>query len=110
MRTSAAAPFISRDLAILHVAMYNASESLRNTYNPYSFGSYTGSTPMSGPAGASLEAAMASAANTIMQSLYSGSSGTFTSLYNNQLTGIADGQAKTDGIVWGQSIANDILA
>jgi len=110
MRTSTAAPFISRDLAILHVAMYNASESLRNTYNPYSFGSYTGSTPMSGPAGASLEAAMASAANTIMQSLYSGSSGTFTSLYNNQLTGIADGQAKTDGIVWGQSIANDILA
>lgn len=109
MRTSTAAPYMARDLAILHVAMYNASESLRNTYNPYSFGSYTGSAPMSGPAGASLEAAMASAANTIMQSLYAGSSAGFTSLYNTQLSGIADSQAKTDGIAWGQTIANDIL-
>lgn len=109
MRTSTVAPLMTRDLAILHVAMYNASESLRNTYNPYSFGSYTGSAPMSGPAGASLEAAMASAANTIMQGLYSGSSGSFTSLYNNQLSAIADSQAKTDGIAWGQTIANDIL-
>ena len=52
---------------------------------------------------------MSSAANTIMQSLYSGSSGSLTTFNNAQLAAIANGQAKTDGIAWGQSIANDIL-
>lgn len=109
MRTTSEAPSMARDLAMLHVAMYNASETLRNTYNPYSFGSYSPSGPMSGPAGASLEAAMATAANTIMQNLYSGSSAAFTNLYNSQISLIADGQSKTDGMAWGQTIANDIL-
>lgn len=109
MRDSTAAPFMSRDLAILHVAMYNASQSLQNTYHPYSFGSYSGAPSLSGPAGASLQAAMVSAANTVMQSLYAGSSASFTGLYNTQLAAIADGQAKTDGVLWGQTIANDIL-
>ncbi len=110
MRTSSDAPFITRDLAMLHVAMYNASETLQNNYTPYSFGSYTASGPMSGPAGASIEAAVATAANTIMQNLYGGSSASFTSLYNSQMSSIADNSSKTDGIAWGQSIANDILA
>jgi hypothetical protein len=109
MRTTSAAPLMTRDLAMLHVAMYNASETLQNNYTPYSFGGYTASGPMSGPAGASIEAAVATAANTIMQSLYAGSSASFTSLYNSQLASIADNQSKTDGITWGQSIANDIL-
>lgn len=53
---------------------------------------------------------MATAANTVMQSLYGGSSAAFTSLYDTQLGGIAAGQAKDDGIAWGLSIANDMLA
>ncbi len=110
MRTTSDAPFMTRDLAMLHVAMYNASETLQNNYTPYSFGGYTASGPMSGPAGASIDAAVATAANTIMQSLYAGSSASFTGLYNSQLSSIAESQSKTDGITWGQSIANDILA
>lgn len=110
MRTTSSAPFMTRDLAMLHVAMYNASETLQNNCTPYSFGGYTASGPMSGPAGASIEAAVATAANTIMQSLYAGSSASFTGLYNSQLSSIADSQSKTDGITWGQSIANDILS
>ncbi len=101
------APVMARDLAILSVAMYNASESIRGGYQVYSFGSY--SAPGSGPAGASYQAAMISAANTVMQGLYSGAGSAFTSLYNTQLGGIADSQAKTDGIAWGATIANDIL-
>ncbi|WP_395716262.1 PEP-CTERM sorting domain-containing protein [Prosthecobacter sp.] len=108
MRTSTEAPVMARDLAILHTSIYNASESIRGGYQTYGFGSYTA--PTGGPAGASYEAAMIAAANTVMQSLYSGSSGAFTTLYNTQLSGIADGQAKTDGIAWGVSIANDMLA
>lgn len=109
MRNSAEeAPVMARDLAILHTAIFNASESIRGGYQTYGFGSY--SAPGPGTLGASYEAAMISAANTVMQSLYSGSSGDFTTLYNTQLGGIADSQAKTDGIAWGVSIANDMLA
>ncbi len=107
MRTSTESPFVARDLAIMHTAIYNASESIRGVYNTYGFSGYTA--PTGGPSGASIEAAMATAANTVMQSLYSGASGDFTTLYNTQLSGIADGQAKTDGIAWGTTIANDIL-
>ena len=67
MRTSTEAPMMARDLAILSTSMFNASESIRGTYQTYGFGSYAA--PGSGPAGASYEAAMAAAANTVMQSL-----------------------------------------
>lgn len=107
MRSATESPFVARDLAILNTAIYNASESIRGVYNTYGSGSYTA--PGSGPAGASIEAAMATAAHTVMESLYGSNSG-FTSLYNSQMSGIAAGQARTDGEAWGLSIANDILA
>ncbi len=107
MRTSAESPFVARDLAILHTAIYNAGESILGNYQTYGFGGY--SAPGGGPAGASAEAAMATAANLVLQNLYSGGAGNFTTLYNTQLGGIADGQAKSDGIAWGTTIANDIL-
>jgi hypothetical protein len=108
MRSSTEAPVMARDLAILHTAIFNASESIRGGYETYGFGTYS-APGVSGPLGASYEAAMISAANTVMQSLYAGGSAGFTSLYDTQLSLIADGQAKTDGIAWGASIANDIL-
>lgn len=108
MRTTAESPFVARDLAILHTAIYNAGESLLGNYATYGFGGY--SAPTGGPAGASVEAAMATAANLVMQNLYSGGAGDFTTLYNTQLGGIADGQAKSDGITWGTTIANGILS
>jgi len=108
MRTNTVAPVMARDLAILHTAIFNAGESIRGGYQTYGFGTY--SAPGSGTFGASYEAAMISAANTVMQSLYAASGGSFTTLYNTQLSGIADGQAKTDGIAWGASIAADLLA
>jgi hypothetical protein len=107
MRSSVESPFVARDLAILHTAIYNASESIRGVYNTFGASGYAA--PTGGPAGASVEAAMATAANTVMQSLYSGSSVNFTHLYQTQLGGIAEGQAKADGIAWGTTIANDIL-
>jgi hypothetical protein len=107
MTAGTEAPVMAHDLAILQVSMYNASESIQGTYNPYGYGSYPA--PGSGPVGADYQAAMIAAANTVMQNLYSGSSGDFTSLYNSQLSGIADSQAKTDGIAWGITIANNLL-
>lgn len=108
MRSGTEAPMMARDLAILHTAMFNASESIRGGYETYGFGSYS-APGLTGPLGASYEAAMISAANTVMQSLYSGGSAGFTSLYDTQLSLITDGQAKDDGVAWGASIANEIL-
>lgn len=108
MRSSTEAPYVARDLAIMNVAIYNAAESLRGVYDTFSSGSY--SVTGAAPAGASYEAAMATAANTVMQSLYGGNSAAFTALYNTQMASVADGQAKDDGVAWGQAIANSILS
>lgn len=101
-------PQSARDLAILNTAIYNAVNGISGSYATYSSGSYTGPS-VSAPGGASMEAAAAAAANTILTGLY-GSNAGFTNLYTNQLSGIADSQAKSDGISFGISVANDILA
>jgi hypothetical protein len=59
MRSSVESPFVARDLAILHTAIYNASESIRGVYDTFGASGYTA--PTGGPAGASVEAAMATA-------------------------------------------------
>lgn len=101
-------PFAARDLALLQTAVYNATESLAGNYTLYSATGYSGPSGAT-PSGASIDAAAAAAANTILQSLYPTLSGNFTSLYNSQMSGIADSSAKSDGIAWGQSVANDLL-
>ncbi|MCB1278730.1 PEP-CTERM sorting domain-containing protein [Prosthecobacter sp.] len=108
MSSSTEAPVMARDLAILQASIFNASESIRGGYNTYGYNAY--SAPGAGPAGADYQAAMISAANTVMQSLYSGSSSDFTTLYNTQIGTIAAGQAKDDGIAWGITIANEVLS
>ncbi|OYW30755.1 MAG: hypothetical protein B7Z47_03210 [Chthoniobacter sp. 12-60-6] len=108
MMASTESPMVAHDLAILAASMYNADQSIEGTYNTYGYGAYPA--PGAGPAGADSQAAMISAANTVMQYLYSGSSGDFTALYNSQLSGIANSQAKTDGIGWGITIANNLLS
>ena len=109
MQTSTASPMMARDLAILHVAMFNASESLQNNYTPQSFNGYSAPGSMSGPSGADYQAAMITAAKTVMQSLYAGSANTFELLANSQLSNITNSQAKNDGIAWGQQVAQSIL-
>lgn len=106
--TGSADPVVAHDLAILAASMYNADQSIAGTYSTYGYGAYPA--PGAGPTGADSQAAMIAAANTVMQYLYSGSSSDFTSLYNSQLSGIADSQAKTDGIAWGVTIANNLLS
>ncbi|MBN8418656.1 MAG: vanadium-dependent haloperoxidase [Verrucomicrobia bacterium] len=106
--TTTADPVVAHDLAILAASMYNADQSIEGTYSTYGYGAYPA--PGSGPVGADSQAAMIAAANTVMQYLYSGSSSDATSLYNSQLSGIADSQAKTDGIAWGVTIANNLLS
>lgn len=95
-----AAPHATRNLAILHTAIYDAVNSIMGGRTEYTVG--TGA-----PAGASANAAVAAAANTVLGQLYP--SLDFSGVYSSQLAGIADGQSKNDGINWGNQIATTIL-
>lgn len=108
IRDQALSPaYASRDLAILHTAVYNAVESVAGTYQQFSGIGYGGAGI--GPSGASLEAAAAAAAYTVMADLYPSQQPHFWDVYQTQLTGISAGQAKTDGVNWGASVAADLL-
>lgn len=107
--TGTESPMVAHDLAILQASIYNADQSIEGTYNTYGSGAYPAPVIGSAPAGADYQAAIIAAANTVMQNLYAGSSSNSTSLYNSQLGAIANSQAKTDGIAWGVTIANNVL-
>ena len=93
----------SRDLAILSTAIFDAVNGIDGIYTPYLANS------VGGPAGASTDAAAAAAANTILEALYPAMGSSFTTLYSDQLAAIGNGQAKTDGINWGNQVASAIL-
>ncbi|HSH17010.1 MAG TPA: chemotaxis protein CheB, partial [Verrucomicrobiae bacterium] len=98
-------PRATRRMAIEHIAIFDAANGVQRNYRPYHV------THMA-PAGASLEAAIAAAGYTTLNALYTNpdiQTTNFLALYNAQLAQIPDGQAKTDGIAWGQSVAQAIL-
>ncbi len=101
-------PEVSRSMAMMNTAIYNAVQGIAGNYNLYTQGSYTGpsGTPMSG---AYMEAAVSAAAYTVLADLYGSMSGTFSTLYSNQLTALPDDQARLDGISFGTLVAQDIL-
>jgi len=75
------------------------------TYSPY----YAVTPP---PAGASMEAAVTAAAYTVLSSVF-GSSLELAKIqarYDNHLAQVTDGQAETDGIAFGQSVGQAIIA
>jgi hypothetical protein len=101
-------PEVARSMAMLNTAIYNAVEGIAGNYNLYTQGSYSGP---SGTAvsGAYIEAAVSAAAYTVLADLYGSMSGTFSTLYSNQLTALPDDQARLDGINFGTLVAQDIL-
>jgi len=96
-------PVATRGMAMLHTAIFDAVNGLDRQYEPYLVDEM-------GPAGASVEAAAAAAAHRVLRSLYPNLAGTFQAQLDSHLAAIPDGQAKTDGIAWGQEVADAILA
>ncbi|MDB6116418.1 MAG: repeat-associated core domain protein [Verrucomicrobiaceae bacterium] len=92
----------SRDLALMSTAIYDAINGIDGGFTAYFVQG-------SGPSGASMEAAAASAAKTVLEALYPSMGSSFTTLYADQLSTIGNGQAKTDGINWGSQVATAIL-
>jgi membrane-associated phospholipid phosphatase len=98
-----APPIASRSLAILHVSIYDAVNGITRTYEPYLVQSAV-------QASASREAAASAAAHEVLVNLFPASAPTFDALHAAILATVPDGTHKANGIVWGEFVANQILA
>ena len=99
-------PTASRSLAILHVAIYDAVNSITESADSY----------LVPPLGhdvaraTSKEAAATAAAHRVMAALYPAQAGASDGLEAAQLAAIPEGVAKANGIAWGKHVADVILA
>jgi hypothetical protein len=96
-------PVAARNLAIVHVAVYDAVNGLARTHEHYLVSG------AGAPAGASITAAASSAAHTVLSALYEGSSPAFDLLHATALAAVPDGPAKNAGIDWGETVAVRVL-
>ena len=97
-------PEWNADLATLHVAIYDAVVAIAGTYRPYAI------TPTSPTAGASQEAAVASAAYQVLLGLYPSRSAVYQAAYDSAIAKLPDEPGKTLGITIGAQVAAGILA
>ena len=102
--SSDSAPMAARNLAILQAAIYDAVNGIDGGYTTFHVA------PTSTLAGASMEAAAAAAARTVLSQLYPSLGSSFTTIYNDQINAIGDSAARTAGINWGNDVATQILA
>jgi hypothetical protein len=107
LRTTAAAPFNppleSRNLAIIHAAMFDAVNSIMRAYESYAV-------KIDVPIGASPDAAAAAAAHFTLVRLYPTQQSTLDEAYAASLGGIPNNSHKQDGAMVGESVAARLLA
>jgi PAP2 superfamily len=96
-------PIASRSLAIVHVSIYDAVNGIARTHEPYLVQSAVA-------ASASREAAASAAAHGALINLFPAAAFSFDTLHAAILAAIPDGPQKIAGIVWGEFVANEILA
>ena len=97
-------PMSSLMLATYHVAIFDTVNGFTRTNNGWLVNDPA-------PAGANMDAAIAGAAHTVMKGLWIATNPRMIEVsYQKALAAIPDGQAKTDGIAWGEKVANAILA
>ena len=96
-------PAATRNLAIVHTAIFDAVDGIVGGYQPYAVAG-------PGPAAASPAAAAAAAAHAALTALYPDDGALFDAALAQSLAAIPDGPAKTDGVAWGETCAAGILA
>lgn len=99
---STAPPLASRNMAMVHAAIYDSVNSISKKYSPYRVN-------IDAPAGASEEAATAAAAHRVLVSVYPAQAVKFNEAYTSSLAKIPDGKSKDDGIALGQQVADQII-
>ena len=92
----------TRNLAILHTAMYDAVNSITRTHQPYRF-------QLGAPAGASAEAAAVAAACEVMIELYPSFDVWADELYGSWIAAAAHDSALTNGLSLGRAVAMQVL-
>jgi hypothetical protein len=91
-----------RELAIVHVAMFDAVNSIERRYQPYLV-------DLTAPKTTSQEAAAAAAAGVVLAGLHPEAAGDVKAALASYLAAIPDGEAKSDGIKLGEAVAEKVL-
>jgi hypothetical protein len=97
-------PNISADLATVQIAVYDAVMAIVGTHKPYAYA------PAGLSAGASQEAAVATAAYRVLLALFPARSASYQSAYDAYISSLAPGATKDQGIAVGVESAAAILA
>jgi hypothetical protein len=103
-------PVASRAMAIVQTAVFDAVNNIAKKYKNYAI---TDTAPVAADATATAieeQAAAVEAAYTVLSSLFAAQKTTFDTARTTSLATLADGQAKTDGLIFGKTIANKVLA
>ena len=95
-------PVMTRRSAMVHTAIYDAVVGIEGGFAPYHV-----TDPA--PAGASAEAAAAAAAHAVLVAVFPAQAATFDVELAASLAAIPGGQAKDDGLAWGEQVAAQIL-
>jgi hypothetical protein len=90
--------------ATFHVAIFDAVNGIDHHYHGWLVNDRA-------PAGANVDAAIASASITVLNSLWTWTNPrTLKAAYDKALEGIPDGPSKADGVAWGKKVAEAVLA
>jgi hypothetical protein len=96
-------PVHGRALALLHVAMFEAVNSIDRRYAPYRLN-------LVADRNTSREAAAASAGHAVLSAFYPDQKATLDSLLAKELDAVTEGPAKQRGIILGRKAAADLMA
>jgi membrane-associated phospholipid phosphatase len=109
--TAGTAPYVAtRYAAILHAAVFDSVNGIDTKYAPVHV------SPATAPPGANVKAAAVMAAYTVLVNIYPAQKATFDAALPGSLAGIASAAAAEHsvsiqrGMLWGQSVANQIIA
>jgi hypothetical protein len=92
-----------REMAIMHLAMFDAVNSIERRYRPYLAQTAT-------PAMTSEDAAAAAAAAAVLTALHPQAEAEIKAALASDLVAIGDGDAKSDGVRLGEAVAAKVLA
>jgi hypothetical protein len=95
-------PLASRSLAMVHAAIYDVVNALDGDPGFYVTGT--------APAGTSVVAAVAAAADRVLMYIYPGQQSSLDAAFAGSLSRVVDGTAESDGIALGRSVADSIIA
>lgn len=93
----------SRAMSLVHVAMFDAINSIEGRYTPYKV-------KVPAPAGSSADAAGTAAAHAVLVKLFPEQKTSLDEAYATSLAQIPDGSGKTAGIGVGEDVAGKIMA